>query len=129
MTEYDSNIALGFTKEPFPEGTHICLFYSDEKERLDIVSKFLQAGLTAGEHVGYFAKAYPPEELIKNLQNRGINVSDEETSRQLSIGSTESICHPDGQFDPDKMLGNLRAFYFTSMEAGYSGARVPSVPI
>jgi hypothetical protein len=124
MTKPDNNIALGFSQESFPAGTHMCLFYTDEQERLDVISKFLQAGLTAGEHVGYFAKTLPPEELIRDLTNRGIDISNEDVARQLSIASTEATYHPDGCFDPDRMLGNLHTFYSTSMEDGYSGARV-----
>lgn len=102
----------------------MCLFYSDEQERFKVISKFLMAGLTAGEHVGYFAETLPPEELIRDLANSGIDTSDENIARQLSIASTEATYLPDGCFDPDKMLDNLHTFYSTSLKDGYSGARV-----
>jgi len=61
MTIPDNNTSLGFTKEPFPAGIHMCLFYSKEEE-------------------------------------------------------TEAAYHPDGYFDPNKMLCRLQTFYSSSME-------------
>lgn len=123
MTKPARNISLGFTDEPFPEGTHMCLFYSDEQERVDVISRFMQAGLRANEQVCYFAKSLLPEELVKNLNSLGIDISDEDTARQLLCATSESAYYPNGRFDPDSMLATLRAFYSASMEEGFSGVR------
>ncbi len=124
MIQSLGDIDLGFTEESCPAGTHMCLFYSDEQVRLDVISKFLKAGLTSGERVGYFAKVIPPAELLKNLKDRNIDVSNEAIARDLSIISTESVYHPEGCFDPDKMLNNIHEFYSSSVRDGYNGARV-----
>ena len=35
------NIDLGFVPQHFQEGTHMCLIYKDDKEREDVISKYL----------------------------------------------------------------------------------------
>ena len=46
MCTNQTMIDVGFSEERFPAGTHMCLIYSDEKERRRIVSKFLNGGFS-----------------------------------------------------------------------------------
>jgi len=117
------DISLGFTDEPFPKGIHMCLFYSTEQERVDVISRFLQAGLRAGERVCYFVGSLPPEGLTSRLADLGIDISKEEATRQLLCATTKSAYYPKGLFDPDSMLETLKAFYSASLEGGFSGVR------
>jgi len=123
MTIPDGNISLGFSDESFPTGTHMCLFYTDERVRRDVITKFLRAGLSAGERVCYFVNELRPEDLIRDIKDRGIEFSDEDIARQLYVASTEAAYYPEGRFEPDNMLDNLRSFYSASLKEGFSGVR------
>jgi hypothetical protein len=47
-------VSLGFTRQDFPAGVHVCQIFSKDEERLDAVLKFLCSGLEAGERVACF---------------------------------------------------------------------------
>jgi len=53
-----------------------------------------------------------------------VDVPEEEKQGHFSVSSTEQTYHPDGVFDPEKMLTNLHAFYADSIDKGFPGARV-----
>jgi len=123
MCEHTRNVSLGFTDEKFPQGIHMCYFYSDEEERRTIIPQFLASGLGAGERTGYFVQHLPASDLLNSLESLGVDVPSKESEGLFSISSTEQTYHPDGYFDPEKMIGNIHAFYADSMEKGFSGAR------
>ena len=54
MNNQRQEIDLGFTKEHFPEGIHMCLIYDREEDRQKIVSEYMAAGFKQGEQVCYF---------------------------------------------------------------------------
>jgi hypothetical protein len=114
---------MGFSSERFPAGTHMCLIYSDEQERRDIVSKYLKGGLSADEKVAYFVDEASPEKLLTWLAEMGIVVP-EDGIEGFSIDSTADTYYPDGKFDPDAMLDNLKAVHHAAVADGYSATRV-----
>lgn len=63
MCKTPQKVDMGFTQEPFPAGTHMCLIYSDEADRQRVIAKFLEAGLAAGEKVAYFGDKATPKEV------------------------------------------------------------------
>ncbi|MDX8404218.1 MAG: MEDS domain-containing protein, partial [Mariprofundaceae bacterium] len=124
MCEHTRTVSLGFTDEIFPQGVHMCYFYSDEEERRAVIPQFLASGLSSGERTGYFARQLPASDLLSSLERLGVDVSSEESEGHFSLSTTEQTYHPDGSFDPDKMIGNLHAFYADSMDKEFSGARI-----
>lgn len=112
---------MGFTKETFPAGTHMCLIYSKENERRKIIGKFIESGIIGKERVSYFADVMKPEEVREWLLNMGIELPDE---NRFSILVAENTYCPNGVFLPDKMLNTLRQFYEQAREEGYPNARV-----
>jgi len=124
MCESTRSVSLGFTDEIFPEGVHMCYFYNNEAERRAIIPQFLASGLATGERTGYFARHIPASDLLGSLESLGVDVPEQEKQGRFSINSTEQTYHPDGVFDPEKMLANLHAFYADSIENGFPGARV-----
>jgi len=124
MCEQSRTVSLGFTDELFPQGIHMCYFYSDEEERRAVIPQFLARGLGAGERTGYFARHIPASDLLSSLESLGVDVPAEEKQGHFSINSTEQVYHPEGEFDPEKMLANLHSFYAESLAQGYTGARV-----
>ncbi len=121
MNGKEQSVAMGFTRQSFPAGTHMCFLYSDEAERRRVIGKFLESGIVAREKVSYFADIMKPEEVRAWLLDMG--VAPPETDG-FSILSAEKTYCPDGTFIPERMLDTLRAFYEQSKKDGYSNARV-----
>jgi hypothetical protein len=115
---------MGFTEQAFPAGTHMCFIYSDDAERRSLIAKFLAAGFTSGEKVGYFADSATPEEVRMWLAAKGLEIPDDKWMRQFSVLDAATTYCPKGKFVPDTMLDALRAYYEQAMEEGHPGVRV-----
>jgi hypothetical protein len=117
-------VDLGFTRETFPAGTHMCLIYSSDEERGEIIARYLESGLKTGERVAYFADALSPDEVRTWLAGKGVALPDPNSSGQLSVSSTESTYHPTGVFVPEEMLETLKAFHGTACADHYTASRL-----
>lgn len=103
-------VELGFTRELFPEGTHICYLYSDDDERMRFMSEYVASGVQNREAVTYIVDA-AEDALRKVVDERGITAAANEHQDQLDLKpALETYC-PGGHFDPDQMLGKLRNVY------------------
>lgn len=120
MCENHKNINLGFTSEPFPEGTHMCFIYNNEDERASVISKFLEAGVKGKEQVSYLAYDMSREEMNNWLRNVGVSISEND----MILASTKETYCPSGEFIPENMLNKLRELYDNSKKENYSSARV-----
>src|SRR5512133_3333321 len=120
MCEKHNLINLGFTDQQFPHGTHMCLIYSDDKEREEVMSRFIGAGLEGNERVAYFAHDSGREEILDHLHEKCPDVKDE----NLIITNARDTYCPNGEFVIDDMVKTLTAFYQGTIKEGYSGARV-----
>ena len=122
MTGTRRSIRLGFTEEPFPEGTHMCHIFSDEAEQAEVISRYVAAGLAEGEQVAYFVDTVPVESLRETLASHGVPVPAPDDPRLLVSPAVDMYC-PDGTFVPDRMLGNFPIVYGAGRAAGYAGVR------
>lgn len=117
-------VSMGFTRELYPAGTHMCLIYSDDPERLKLISKFLESGLSAGEKVTYFVDTMTPGDLQNCLVNMGVNIPHNRNLEQFSIRVAMNTYCPNGKFVPGDMLDTLRGYYQEAIKEEYSGVRV-----
>lgn len=117
-------VALGFTEELVPVGTHMCLIYTDEKERQDSLLKFLLSGLKDHERVACFSESVSEEGIRAFLAGEGISYDDRKGQNAISISGAREIYFEGGVFDPDRMLKTLIHFYQHSKEHGFPAARV-----
>lgn len=117
-------IDLGFTQAQIPAGTHICQIYSDESERDDSLMKFLLKGIQNGELNACFSENVSTEKLAAFLESNGISLREVEASGVLMRHGTREVYFKDNRFDPDRMLGLLKAFHQRSLDSGCTGARV-----
>lgn len=123
MSSQEQGVEMGFTGERFPENTHLCLIFDNEKERREIVSKYLTAGLKKGELIRYFSDADDLENVRSWLQSMGVDVPNStEDERFRVIRAADGYC-PGGHFDPGKMIENMKAGYERARKAGYTGSR------
>jgi hypothetical protein len=114
---------MGFTKEQFPDCTHICLFYDQENQRQRIVTEYMAAGLKHGEVVRYFTDVTTPEKIRSWLAEIGVEVSQALEKGAFTIANAETTYCPNGYFDPKDMIARLVPAYDRAKQAGYSGVR------
>ena len=114
-------ISMGFTKEKYPPGTHMCLIFNDENERKKVISKFLLSGINAGEKVAYFTDEPNPLHIIGWMTKYGLNLLENEP---FDILLAKDVYCPKGYFSPKEMIRTLKNFYKVSQKGGYSAARV-----
>ncbi len=123
MGKAKDSVSMGFARETVPLGTHMCLIYTDDDERMSLIAKFLEAGLAANELVGYFADDLPPAETKKVLLSRmSKNMSAERGSR-LDVRKATDVYCPRGQFEPEEMLAGLRNLCVRAKKEGYASMR------
>jgi hypothetical protein len=115
---------MGFTSEQFPEGTHMCLIYSNEEDRRNVISKFIGAGISNEDKVAYFADEMSPEDFILWLKDAGIDVPSGNEHNNLTVATTLETYCPGSKFDPDQMLDTLKNFYLTAKKENFSSCRV-----
>jgi hypothetical protein len=123
MKNRNSDVSLGFTKAPYPAGTHMCLIYHDDQARRQIIGRFIDAGLGAGEKVAYFPETLSPGDIETFLDLMGITIAGH-LHDNLSLSDAETTYCPRGVFMPEEMLQTLRSFYTDTVAAGYPGCRV-----
>lgn len=118
------NVDLGFTREHFPAGTHMCLIYDSDEERLDVISKFVESGLKSGERVGYFCDDETTDGVKEWLTGKGVDIAGAEANNQLILAPASQVYYPTGQFVPEQMMDNLIAFHKYAEENKYPSSRV-----
>ena len=117
-------VDMGFTKREFPVGAHMCLVYSDERDRRRVIGKFLTSGLLEHERVAYFADVMTEDDVVDWLAEFEIDLSAADSEGGLLVrDATETYC-PDGRFDVDGMLGRLKKFHIDAASRGCGCARV-----
>lgn len=117
-------IHLGTGDGTFPEGTHMCLIYSDEAERRDAIGRYLALGWRDGDRVTYFADTTPREEIESWLDMVSKTEVEAAMRGNLEVLPAESVYCPTGRFDPEAMLQRLCDCYRTAVADGRAGARV-----
>lgn len=120
MNNQGQDVDMGFTKERFPESSHMCLIYDDEEQRRKIVSEYLAAGLRHGEVVRYAADVTTPEQIRAWLLELGVELPQGESFR---VFKAESFYCPSGRFEPQEMIDGMLPRFEQYQEAGYSGVR------
>ncbi len=124
MCTADGTVCLGFTSTRYPKGVHVCHLYSSEKERDEVLGRFLAAGLAEGERAACFSDEHAPETLGDLMARLGVDVADMLARGQLSLDGAAERYFANGVFDPEMMLGALRAFHEHGEAEGYPAVRV-----
>ncbi len=103
-------VDMGFVGEKYPEGTHMCFIFSRKEERERIISEYVNSGLAGGEYVGYYINVPKESETIYPYKAKTDKNNTEYKGEFKLTRALDTYC-PEGFFDPDKMLGNLKEFY------------------
>jgi len=117
-------VSLGFTRQPFPAGVHICQIFSDDEERQESLLRYILAGLQGGERAACFSEKVSPSLMAEFLGGYGISYEEAADSGALALAGTRDIYFEGERFDPGRMLGLLSQFHEDSVTGGYAAARV-----
>ncbi len=122
MDDIRRTISLGFSDQKFPEGQHICYIYSDDEERLDVMSQYLKSGMEAKEKLLYLVDVMTSEQMLNHLKDLGVDFSGAKPNDFMIADAAPAYC-PSGYFKTEEMLDLVKEFYLNSIDQGYSGAR------
>jgi hypothetical protein len=114
------SIPLGFTEERIYEGTHICLLFNDERERLQVVARYLESGMSEGEKILYLADSMTPNEMLDRLEALGVKAR---SKSGFQMGDAVTTYCAGGSFSSEDMLAAVRDFYLGALKEGNPGAR------
>jgi hypothetical protein len=124
MNNLRKEVDMGFTKDRFPEGTHMCLIYDDDEQRKKIIGQFLAKGISIGEQVGYYADTTTPKDVETWLKDMDIVLPSKKKEGEFGVFKAQDIYCPSGKFVPSEMMARLSGCYDQAINAGYPGARV-----
>jgi DcmR-like sensory protein len=111
---------LGIGAKQLPRGSHICYLFDDDRERLLVVARFLEAGVRAGEKLIYGVDTMTPEDLRARLAQLSTELAPPHAL--VAIRSTD-IYFRGGRFLPRDMLGLMRSFAEEAVAHGWTGGR------
>ena len=114
---------MGFTDEPFPVGSHVCLIYESEDERRSLMSKFIEAGLNDGERVLYLTDVMKPTELLDWLSDLGVDIPAGADADRFTVTDAESVYCRGGEFNPERMFEFWGELYEDSLARKYPAVR------
>lgn len=124
MSQIQSMVSLGFTEEKVPVGTHMCLVFSNEQERIQSLLKYLLLGLQTKERVACFSNNITEQELREYFGENGISYDERQSNNALMLSGTSEVYFIDGVFDPDRMLNTLMQYHKDSKAMGFPASRV-----
>jgi hypothetical protein len=124
MIQNDSMVSLGFTDEMVPTGTHMCLIFTNESERVNSLLKFLLSGLQNDERIACFSDKLSEKELRVFFEENGISYDERNSKNAIVLSGTSNVYFEGGTFDPDRMLNTLTNYYIESKNMGFKASRV-----
>ncbi len=124
METKQKTISLGFTSQEFEPGIHICQIFNSDEERHESLVNFIVSGLKTGEKTLCFTENEEEENLIDAFQAEGFNLVDLTEKGDFSLSGTREAYFKEDRFDPERMLGLLKAFQEESVQEKHSGCRV-----
>ncbi len=123
MCQSDLQVSLGFTSKKVLMGTHMCLVFTEEAERVDSLLKFLLSGLETGERTTCFSEKMDEETLREFFSKHNISYDERKRNKAISFAGASKVYFQDGVFDPDRMLKTLTDFYEESLKLGFPASR------
>jgi anti-anti-sigma regulatory factor len=117
-------VAESTTVDDLQPGDHACLTFTDADERLDIVAAFVRDGLDEGAKVVCLTDILAPDEMSRELSDRGLSVSRPLGTGQLEVVASTGTFVPDGSFEPDHVIDSLRKRLDNADRHGYPAVRI-----
>ncbi len=120
----EKTIPLGFTEDNVPVGTHMCLIFTKEEERVNSLLKFLISGIENKEQVACFTDEISEETIKDYFTTNNISYDEIVTDKRFTFAHANEIYLQDGEFKPESMLELLSNYYTNSIKSGFHASRV-----
>jgi signal transduction histidine kinase len=105
-------------------GTHLCLFYEEQSDLLDVVVSFLAAGLLAGELCLWMAPDADTERMGRAaLGDRVPDLEARIERGQLELKPADAFYRSDGSFKIDEVMAQWQASCDRARADGFTGMR------
>jgi hypothetical protein len=118
MTHPRHEVSVGFSEQRFLSGSHICLLYSSDEERLGVLARFFEAGRREHERMMYAYAGDDDGEARAGLLRHGFVCG-----RDVRTRPADQVYYPQGQFSPEHVLEQTRRFFEGALAEGFSGGR------
>lgn len=111
---------LSSTQLSVPNGLHMCLLYRDDVEQLRTVARFFSAAAEEKHKILYITDKRTPAEVRRRFAGLHVDLGE---GSGAEVKTTTEAYHPDGRFEPERMLAGLDSFATRSVETGFAGCR------
>jgi anti-anti-sigma regulatory factor len=105
-------------------GDHLCLPYSNDEERREVLTTYIVDGLTRGERVIYYADQTTPDVVGSWLAESGIEAGRMVDEGHLQIHPIDNGHLSGGRFELDIVITTLWVEVRRARDAGYPGVRI-----
>ncbi|NLM37371.1 MAG: hypothetical protein GX202_04515, partial [Firmicutes bacterium] len=117
-------VDLGFSCEPVPAGSHVCLFYWDDTRKNRMLFNYLVAGIRNGEKVICLLDSLTKDELLAWIQREQVDTGGNDPDRCLFVARPQEVYYPNGVFVPEQMVAKWQRLIEEARAEGFNMARV-----
>jgi hypothetical protein len=114
---------MGIPAISFRQGDHVCLFYREPQEQMDVAAPFVQIGLLRGERCLCVLNSDQTDFLCQSLASRGMDAAHEIARGALLLASPQEAYLRGGRFDRDEMMKLLDDAMREALAMGFTGFR------
>jgi MEDS: MEthanogen/methylotroph, DcmR Sensory domain len=108
----------------FRPGEHACCRFAQAADRERLAVEFVREGLRQSDKVVYIADSNDPASICGRLHRLDPGFGPAIARGQLEVRDAHGTYLPDGTFDPDRMLGLVRAEHERVLADGYPGLSI-----
>lgn len=105
-------------------GEHFCCIYQTEAEHRLLITAYLRSGLEQGQKIIYITDTHSPDTILGYLRDDGLEVEPFLESGQLAFKDAFETYLRDGEFDPERMLEQIRQDTQAALEEGFRALRM-----
>jgi hypothetical protein len=116
--------AFGYANWRFSWGDHICGFFDDPEQQLEVMVPFLAQGLRAKQRCVWVGPPASCERFRNHLGRIGGDLPTLEASGQLVIISEVEFYLEEGMFEPTRSLQLMRTLLADGIAQGYDTMRL-----
>lgn len=105
-------------------GDHAIHIYTNDQERKEVLTDFLNQGLKSGQKVVCILKSKSDPTVIEGLTDAGIDIEKHLESSQLLLLDSKEIFLHNGYFDPGDTISCMRSLVDKTLNEGYPALRM-----
>jgi hypothetical protein len=103
---------------------HVCAFFDDKDQEIDVLLPFVREGLEAGEKAIHVVDPDLRDSHLDRLRRGGIDVEAAQQRGQLEVKTTDEVYFPDGDFHPDVTMALYEDMLKRARSEGYPLTRL-----